>query len=69
MTLTPEDKKWIDERLATRLESLETKMLTEFHKFAEANDARVRSHGAAIRALELQLENFEDRLRKVEGRQ
>ena len=62
--LDSEDKQWI----GSRVERLETTQLTEFHKFAEANDARVRSHGAMIHSLELQLEALEDRIRKLEQR-
>jgi len=64
MPLSADDKQWISEQL----EGLETKLLTEFHKFAEANDARVRSHSAAIHALELTMNVLEERVRRLEQR-
>ena len=68
MSLTAEDKQWVTELLVGRLEKLETRLLTEFHKFAEANDLRVRSHGQAIHALELEMNVLENRVRKIEER-
>lgn len=64
MTLDDADRKWISDQL----ETLETKLLTEFHKFAEVNDARVRSHGAAIHALELEMAEMRTRVANLEKR-
>ena len=65
MPLTDDDKHWITEQL----EKLETKLLTEFHKWASPIDARLRTHTAAIRALDLEMEALQDRISKLEGRQ
>jgi hypothetical protein len=64
MALTDEDKKWIDDRL----EQLETRLLTAFHNWASPFEMRQRSHSLAIRALDVESEYHEDRLKKLEGR-
>jgi len=48
--LTDDDKHWI----AERLEQMETRLLTEFQKWASPMEARVRSHTATLRALDLE---------------
>ena len=48
------------------LERVETALLTEFHKWASPNEARLRSHTAAIRALDMELEALSDRVTKLE---
>ena len=58
-------KHYVDERL----ELVETRLLTEFHKWASATDARSRTHAAAIRAIDVEMEAIDDRLKKLEGRQ
>lgn len=63
MSLTEEDKQWIGEQL----ERIETTLLTEFHKWASPADARLRSHTAALRALDLEVEALSDRVQKLEG--
>jgi hypothetical protein len=62
--LTDEDKKWIIERLeklegrfAERLEKVETTPLTQFHKWASPLEMRQRSHAAALRALDAEVES------------
>ena len=62
--LTDEDKKWITEQL----ERVETTLLTEFHKWASPVEMRQRSHAAAIRALDSEVESLADRLKNLEGR-
>jgi hypothetical protein len=62
MSLTDDDKRWITEQL----ERVETALLTEFHKWASPIDARQRSHSAALRALDVEMEAINDRLRKIE---
>ena len=64
MSLTDEDKAWID----GRLERVETALLTEFHKWASPLDMRVRSHSAALRAIDVELEAVADRVSKIEGK-
>ncbi len=105
MSLTDDDKLWIDERLrslasqlggrferidqrfdqidqrfeaidqrfetmethfAERLERVETTLLTEFHKWASPFEIRQRSHSAAIRALDMEVESLKDRVTKLE---
>jgi hypothetical protein len=63
MALTDDDKQWI----AAQLERVETKLLTEFHKWASPVEMRVRSHSAALRALDLEQEAISDRVTKLEG--
>lgn len=78
--LTDEDKQWIredldqrlarlEERFVERLEKVETTLLTEFHKWASPQEMRMRSHAAAIRALDEEVESISDRLKNLEGRQ
>lgn len=62
--LTAEDKQWILEGL----EKLETTLLTEFHKWASPLEMRQKSHAAAIRALDIEVESVSDRVNKLEGR-
>lgn len=67
MALTEEDKRWITELLDVKLEGVETRLLTEFHKWASPNEARQRRYSAELHEFDLRLENFEDRLKKLEG--
>lgn len=62
--LTDEDKHWITEQL----EKVETTLLTEFHKWASPVELRQRSHAAALRALDAEVESLSDRLKNLEGR-
>jgi hypothetical protein len=62
--LTDEDKQWI----SARLEKVETTLLTEFHKWASPVELRSRSHAAALRALDAEVESLSDRLKNLEGR-
>lgn len=62
--LTDEDKQWIQQQL----EKVETTLLTEFHKWASPVEMRQRSHAAAIRALDAEVESLSDRLKNLEGR-
>ena len=54
--LSDDDKAWINDRL----ELVETKLLTEFHKWASPQEARLRTHSAALRAVDLELEALSD---------
>ncbi len=56
------------ERFATKedLERVETRLLTEFHKWASPMDSRVRSHTAVIQALDQELEYWKQRVEKLE---
>jgi hypothetical protein len=63
MSLTDEDKNWITEQLRT----VETSLLTEFHKWASPSEARQRTHTAALRAIDLEMEALSERVAKLEG--
>jgi len=67
MSLTDDDKQWIQSHLSEQLEGIETRILTEFHKWASPFEARQRSHSAAIRALDMEQESLNDRVKKLEG--
>ena len=62
--LTEDDKRWISDQL----EKVETNLLTEFHKWASPIELRSRSHAAALRALDAEVESLSDRLKNLEGR-
>ena len=51
-----------------RIEKTETTLLTEFHKWASPVELRQRSHAAAMRAFDAELEAVSDRVTKVERR-
>jgi hypothetical protein len=55
--LTEEDKQWI----RGQLEKVETTLLTEFHKWASPVELRQKSHAAALRALDVEVESLSDR--------
>jgi hypothetical protein len=48
------------------LERVETALLTEFHKWASPAEARARTHTAAIRAIDLEMEALTERVQKLE---
>jgi hypothetical protein len=50
------------------LERVETALLTEFHKWASPADMRARTHAAALRAIDLEMEALTDRVQKLEDR-
>ena len=58
MSLTDADRQWI----SAQLERVETALLTEFHKWPSPVEMRVRSHSAALRAIDLELESVSDRV-------
>jgi len=62
--LDDDDKRW----LSRRLEQTETRLLTEFHKWASPVELRVRSHSAALRAMDVEMAP-QDRVKKLEGEQ
>jgi hypothetical protein len=65
VNLTDEDKQWI----LQQLEGMETRLLTEFHKWASPLEARMRTHTAALRAVDAEMEQLTDRVTKLEGPQ
>jgi hypothetical protein len=56
----------LDSKFATKqdLERVETALLTEFHKWASPADMRARSHAAAIRTMDLEMEALAERDQK-----
>ena len=56
------------ERFATKeqLERVETRLLTEFHKWASPVEMRQRTHSAALRAIDMEMEALDDRVQKLE---
>jgi hypothetical protein len=60
----------MDVKFATKqdLERVETNLLTEFHKWASPAEARAKTHTAAIRAIDLEMEALTDRVQKLEKR-
>jgi hypothetical protein len=62
--LTDEDKQWMSGRLV----KVETTLLSEFHKWASPVELRQKSHAAALRALDAEVESLSDRLKNLEGR-
>ncbi len=52
-----------------RSEQVETKLLAEFHKWASPAEARSHTISAALRAIDLEMEPIDDRVKKLEGRQ
>jgi hypothetical protein len=62
MALTDDDKQWINERL----ERVETRLSTEFHKWASPSEARQRSYAERLRSFEVEIEVLSDRVRALE---
>jgi hypothetical protein len=52
-----------------QLRAVETSLLTEFHKWASPNEARQRTHAAALRAVDLEMESLSERVAKIETKQ
>ena len=59
----------LKEYVNERCEMVETKLLTEFHKWASPAEARSRTISAALRAIDLEMESLTDRVSKLEGNQ
>jgi hypothetical protein len=58
----------LETRFAERLERVETTLLTEFHKWASPVELRQRSHAAAMRAFDAEMQALSDRVKTLEGR-
>lgn len=81
MSLDENDKRWIKaelqqvrtdmetglQQVRTEIERVETTLLTEFHKWASPVEMRQRSHAAALRALDAEVEALSDRVTKLEA--
>lgn len=79
MSLSDEDKSWINEQLdrvreevadhvREQVERVESSPLTEFHRSAPPAEARQRSHTAVLRALDIEKESLSERVKKLESR-
>ncbi|MDQ6679204.1 MAG: hypothetical protein M3Z09_18130 [Acidobacteriota bacterium] len=73
MSLTDEDKQWftallerLEARMDAKLEGVETGLLTEFHQCASPLEMRMRTHTAALRAVDAEMEDVSDRAAKLE---
>ena len=64
MNLSDDDKRWI----RAELEAMETRLLTAFHQWASPLEARMRSHTATLRAIDLEQEALADGVTKLEKR-
>ncbi len=51
-----------------KIEHVETALLTEFHKWASPAEMRARTHAAAIRTIDLEMEVLTERVEKLEGK-
>jgi hypothetical protein len=76
MSLTDEDRPWIvaqlqasELRLRADIEATETKLLRAFHNWASPVEMRVRSHSAALRAMDVEIESLSNRVSKIEPQQ
>jgi len=68
LTMMAENLQAVEDRLNAKIEHVETSLLTAFHKWASPLELRVRSHSAAIRAMDLEQEFHADRNSKLEGK-
>ncbi len=77
--LDERDKRWMLQQFATKtdlehfatkgdLDGVETRLLTEFHKWASPTEQRLRTHNHTIRSLDMELEALQDRVAKLEER-
>jgi hypothetical protein len=55
------------EHIEGRVEKTETALLTEFHKWASPVEMRQRTHAAALRAIDTEMEALNDRVKKLEA--
>ena len=62
----------LETRMLERIERSETNLLTAFHQWASPMEARIRSHSATLRALDLEIETnlaaIKARLDELEAR-
>ena len=58
----------LKEYVNERCELVETKLLTEFHKWASPAEGRHRTLSAALRAIDLEIASNKDLAKKLEGR-
>jgi hypothetical protein len=64
------DKRFAEmhKKFATKddVERVETALLTEFHKWASPTEARLKTHAATLRAIDLEMEVLTERVQKLE---
>jgi hypothetical protein len=58
----------LEQRVNDRIERVETALLTEFHKWASPAEARAKTHAAALRAIDLEMESVTERVSALEGK-
>ena len=63
-----EQRKWFTDLLAERLEAMETRLLTAFHRYAELNEDRMRKVEGEQRVDGDRLTKLEHRIRQIEER-
>jgi hypothetical protein len=63
---TKKDLEALEERVNSRIEKVETSLLTEFHKWASPAEARARTHTATLRAIDLEMEVLTGRIAELE---
>ena len=56
----------IEIKFDAKLEAVETRLLRAFHDWASPVDMRARSHAAAIRALDIEVESLGNRVSRIE---
>jgi hypothetical protein len=73
MSLDEQDKQWIRNQLEQfwlyvdkRAEQIEKKLLTEFYKRTSPAEARNHAISAALRALDVEMEELTDRVKQLE---
>jgi hypothetical protein len=57
-----------EERSRSHTETIETRLLNEFWKWAKTADARYRQHQAVVGGLDIRVQTIEDRLSDLERR-
>jgi hypothetical protein len=66
-TVVDAELKRLETSFDAKLERVETTLLTEFQKWASPHEARIRTHSATLRAVDLELEAVSDRVTKLEA--
>jgi uncharacterized protein (DUF305 family) len=72
VSLQDEIKQLLDEmeaRLNERIERMETRLLTEFHKWASPAEARMRTQRAYMHEFDMRVDQLADRIEKLENPQ
>ena len=54
------------QNVRAHIEETETKLLRAFHDWASPVEMRARSHSAALRAMDIEIESLSDRVAKME---